>query len=104
LEFRRVLFRSCLDTARTMEPSNTLMTRSRPTTWWAVAMWTLALSLWVAGLGLWLRSVSRHMPSRDGPVAASVVSSDVHVVVDGASLEVMFATVFLVVASVGALI
>src|SRR6266511_917962 len=80
------------------------MTNSRRPTWLAASMLALSLSLWALGMFLWLTSASRHMPTRAGPVAASMVSAETPRVADGAGLEVGFATVFLAVATVGALI
>ena len=80
------------------------MNNSRRAMWLAAFMWALSLGLWVMGMLLWLGSASRHMPGHAGPVAASIVPSASGMAADAAGLEVGFATVFLAVATVGALI
>jgi hypothetical protein len=80
------------------------MRRFRRTTLLAVFMWALSLLLWVVGMLLWFGSASRHMPTRAGPVAAAMVSSEPRLATDGTGLEIGFSTVFFAVATVAALI
>jgi len=80
------------------------MIRSRPTTGLAVAILALSLGLWTSGIGLWLGSVSRHIPSRVAPVAASMLASEPREVDDGTPLELAFAVMFFAVAGLAALI
>jgi signal transduction histidine kinase len=80
------------------------VTKPRLAAWLPACLWALSMSLWAAGMLLWLASASRHMPTRAGPVAASIVSIEPRQVAEGAGLEVAFSTVFLAVATVGALI